>query len=153
MTDPQRAAFETWASSEEMSTATGNCGWYVADGTAKAWRAWVAAQAADAGREAVAAIIEHDGTGYGRRKSVVLIEQYDPRDPSFWTGGVMADGYSFTLCYAHPPVAAINAELVEALEACTAAMLARGVSTDPEHPDRIAFDKARAALSRAKEQM
>lgn len=51
MTDTQRAAFEAWASSEDMSTATGNCGWYIADGTAKAWRAWVAAQAADAGME------------------------------------------------------------------------------------------------------
>jgi hypothetical protein len=52
MTDTQREAFEAWAEREDMSTAKGNCGWYIADSTAKAWSAWVAAQAADAGREA-----------------------------------------------------------------------------------------------------
>ena len=32
------------------------------------------------------------------------------------------------------------------------AMPAKGVPTDPEHPDRIALDKVRAALARSKEQ-
>ncbi|OXI24333.1 hypothetical protein [Burkholderia sp. AU15512] len=35
-----RDAFEAWASREELHLVTGNCGWYLADNTAKAWKAW-----------------------------------------------------------------------------------------------------------------
>ena len=52
--------------------------------------------------EPVSAIVEHDGRGPGPRKVAVLIEQYDPRKPEFWRDGVVAEGYSFTLCYAAP---------------------------------------------------
>lgn len=35
-----REAFEAWAAREGLHLATGNCGWYLADNTAKAWKAW-----------------------------------------------------------------------------------------------------------------
>lgn len=35
-----RDAFEAWAAREGLHLATGNCGWYLADNTAKAWKAW-----------------------------------------------------------------------------------------------------------------
>ena len=134
MTDTQREAFEAWASSEDMSTATGNCGWYIADGTAKAWRAWVAAQAADAGREAIYQIQMIDDA-WGD----VTEEQYEHLDVE-----------SKRIVYTMPPVAAINAELVEALEALI--RWAPGPLTYcSEEPVRV-VEKARAALSRAKEQ-
>ncbi|MCA7902888.1 hypothetical protein LGM39_26305 [Burkholderia cepacia] len=35
-----REAFEAWAAREGLHLATGNCGWYLAENTAKAWKAW-----------------------------------------------------------------------------------------------------------------
>ncbi|PRH05411.1 hypothetical protein C6T60_14455 [Burkholderia multivorans] len=35
-----REAFEAWAKREGLYLAKGNCGWYLADNTEKAWKAW-----------------------------------------------------------------------------------------------------------------
>jgi hypothetical protein len=35
-----RDAFEAWAAREGLYLATGNCDWYLANNTEKAWKAW-----------------------------------------------------------------------------------------------------------------
>jgi hypothetical protein len=88
-----------------------------------------AAQAADAGKEAVAWIRKTD------------ITEWTDTEPE-------TDGW--TALFDNPPVAAINAELVEALEAITDQL--ERIGDTRRHKDGQYIEQARAALSRAKEQ-
>ena len=147
MTDTQRAAFEAWAKERMLDVQRSVLGDdYVSFITNLVWAGWKAAQAADAGMEPVA----YETTDANGDQELLYASYLAKQSTEEERARFMVPLYYEPNAYR---LAAINAELVEALEACTAAMLARGVSTDPEHPDRIALDKARAALSRAKEQM
>lgn len=142
VTDTKQDSFEAWLDEEinESGDRRGDNirrnGWAL-DYARRAFEAGQAAQAADAGR--------HEG----RRKLTcdaingAMAYGYNNSNPPPRDNHWLAPYWKFGRDYA---------DLVEALEACEASMLAKGVPTDPEHPDRIALDKARAALSRAKEQ-
>jgi hypothetical protein len=136
MTDTQRAAFEAWwreQMGQDCPAVLDGSREDTADMTWDAACKWQAAQAADAGREAVKYqwrdingnwIDMPDGRMYRRLKT---------------------QGATVRALFDHPPIAAINDELVEALEACLAKG-SRWHSCDP------IVQQARAALSRAKEQ-
>ena len=132
MTDTQRAAFEAWAKERMLDVQRSVLGDdYVSFITNLVWAGWKAAQAADAGREAVA----YETTDANGDQELLYASYLAKQSTEEERARFMVPLYYEPNAYR---LAAINAELVEALEACTAAMLARGVSTDPEHPDRIA---------------
>lgn len=175
MVDQQREAFESWVTT--VWRPDNGAELLKRDYPRMAFAAWQAAQAADAGRE----------------EPVQWQSRYvgDPRQPGFWDrirdevwakavydlpNHTTEEGWEVRPVYAKPQAVAINAELVEALEALL------GPEDDPHigwwgtaqtsidhfrcehcgvedlnsvklrHKDDCRVVKARAALSRAKEQ-
>jgi hypothetical protein len=171
MTDTQRDAFEAWCDREGIHTQLNPLtGIYESPTTRVAWRSWQAAQAADAGREPVA----YETTDANGDQELLYASYLAKQSTEEERARFMVPLYYEPNAYR---LAAINAELVDALEALL------GPEDDPHigwwgtaqtsinhfrcehcgvedldsvklpHKDDCRVVKARATLSRAKEQM